>query len=211
MSRRSLVLFAALSLCSFLLPLSATASVIEATALPFTGDPLTVAVSIDDGADPDNLVITLDVTGGDIGDLRGFFAHVSDESLLSGLFVVSGLNSSFDADSVARVGGGNNLNGGGTLCPCDLGIEIGSPGIGSNDIQSVTFTLSHTSQALDVSLFAEQAFGVRATSVGPLAGRRDGSSKLIGTFPVVPEPSTAMLMALGFLGLGISRRDSGSA
>jgi len=212
MSRCSLMLFVALSLFLFLWPLTATSSVVEATATPFTGDPLTVAVSLDDGADPGNLVITLDVTGGSIGDLRGFFAQVADESLLAGLSA-SGFNVSesvFDANSVGKVGGGNNLNGGGTPCPCDLGIEFGSPGIGRDDIQSVTFTLSHASQALDASLFSEQAFGVRATSVGPHGGGRNGSSKLSGVFPVIPEPSTAVLMTLGLLGLAIPRRHVGS-
>lgn len=210
MSRCSLMLFVALSLFLFLWPLTATSSVVEATATPFTGDPLTVAVSLDDGADPGNLVITLDVTGGSIGDLRGFFAQVADESLLAGLSA-SGFNVSesvFDANSVGKVGGGNNLNGGGTPCPCDLGIEFGSPGMGRDDIQAVTFTLSHASQAIDASLLSEQTFGVRATSVGPLGGSREGSSKLYG---VIPEPSTATLMALGLLGLAVRRQRVRSA
>ena len=96
-------------------------------------------------------------------------------------------------------GGGSNLQGGGSPCPCDLGIEIGSPGLGhGDDYQSVTFTLSHASLDLDVSLFQGQSFGVRATSVGDVDGSREGSSKLIG---VVPEPSTALLALLGLSGL----------
>jgi hypothetical protein len=75
----------------------------------------------------------------------------------------------------------------------------------------VTFTLSHATQALDASLFAEQAFGVRATSVGPLGGSREGSSKLSGVFPVIPEPSAALLIALGLLGLAIPRQRAAGA
>jgi len=206
MSRCLLTLFATLVLLALLVPLSASATVIEATATPFTGAPLSVLVTIDDGIDPDprKLVITLEVVGDDIGDLRGLFLHVADESLLAGMYV-SGMDvtgSSFQANRVIRVGGGNNLHGGGSPCKCDIGIEFGSPGKGRDDLQTVTFTLSHLSQDLDVSIFADQEFGVRATSVGPIGGSREGSSKLSGTFPVVPEPKTALFMLLGLAGLG---------
>lgn len=212
MPRCCITLFSVLSLLMLLIPFAATATVIEATATPFTGDDLTVAVTVDDAAEVGKLVVTLEVVGGNIGDLRGFFVHISDESLLtSSGFQVSGVNvSDFQAspNGIIKVGGGNTLQGGGSPCPCDIGIEFGSPGIGKDDLQSVSFTLSHTDADLDVSLFAEQDFGIRATSVGSLKkdkGGRDGSSKLSGTFPVVPEPSTAVLMVLGLAGLSTRR------
>jgi len=183
------------------LPLAGSAAILEATSSSFTGSALSVSIVIDDEADPGNLVITLEVETEDpTGDLRGFFAQVSDESLLSGLSVTSAAitDSVFDANAVINLGGGNNLNGGGTPCPCDLGLEIGSPGIGSDDIQQVTFTLSHLTESLTVDLFDGEMFGVRATSVGSPNGSRNGSSKLAG---VVPEPSTALLMGLGLAGL----------
>jgi hypothetical protein len=185
----------------------ANAATIDATATTFTGASLSVTVTIDDSSDPGNLVITLEIDeGGNIGDLRGFFADVSDASLLSGLSV-SGpevTSSIFDENNVINLGHGSNLNGGGTPCPCDLGVEIGDPGIGQgDDFQKVTFVLSHVSQDLDLSLFEEQAFGIRVTSVGSASGSRAGSSKLEGTFPVVPEPATAILMLLGLSGLSV--------
>jgi len=190
----------------------ANAATIDATATTFTGTSLSVTVTIDDSSDPGNLVITLEIDeGGNTGDLRGFFANVSDDSLLSGLSV-SGpevTSSIFDENNVINLGHGSNLNGGGTPCPCDLGVEIGDPGIGQgDDFQKVTFVLSHLSEDLDLSLFEEQAFGIRATSVGSASGSREGSSKLKGTFPVVPEPSTAILMLFGLTGLSVvgSRR-----
>lgn len=187
-------------------PTPTHATTLEASASPFTGDPLTVSILIDDERDPGNLVIELAVDGGgNTADLRGLFAHVADESLLTGLSVlgddVSPLIAS--ADGVINPGRGNNLNGGGSPCPCDLGIEIGSAGIGRDDIQSVTFTLTHATESLDVSLFDGQLFGVRATSVGASDGPRNGSSKLFG---VVPEPTTAVLMMLGLAGLSARRR-----
>jgi len=195
-----LLSLALLSLLAWLSPLPASATIVDASASTFTGDPLSVSLEIDDESDPGNLVITLEVEdGGNIGDLRGFFAHVTDEGLLSGM-TVSGsrvTGSQFEANAVTRVGGGNNLNGGGSPCPCDLGIEFGAPGVGKDDYQSVTFTLSHLSESLDASLFDDEQFGVRATSVGDEKSR-EGSSKLSG---VVPEPSTGLLMMLGLTGL----------
>lgn len=183
------------------LPSAAGAATITGSASPFTGSSLSASVEIDDAADPGNLVITLSVDdGGNIGDLRGIFFQVSDESLLDGLSVSGDevTSSAFSADNVINLGEGSNLNGGGSPCFCDIGIEFGSPGIGKDDIQSVTFTLSHDSESLDISLFEDQDFGVRATSVGDAGGSRNHSSKLIG---VVPEPSTAILMLLGLAGL----------
>ena len=190
------------------LPGLASATQISATATTFSGASLAVTATIDDASDPGNLVITLVVeAGGKTGDLRGFFADITDDSLLPGLSV-SGpevTSSLFDANNVIDFGHGNNLRGGGTPCPCDFGVEIGNPGIGKgDDFQSVTFVLSHVSKDLDISIFEEQTFGVRATSVGPAKGSRNASSKLKGKFPVVPEPSTAILMLLGLTGLSAS-------
>lgn len=173
------------------------------SADPFTGDPLSVSIDVDSASDPGNLVITLSIAGdGTIGDLRGVFFQVSNESLLSGLSVMGdGVTSSqFLANEVINLGNGSNLKGGESPCPCDIGVEIGTAGIGEDDFQSVTFTLMHMSESLDQSFLRKQAFGVRVTSVGEVDGDREGSSKLVG---VVPEPSTAILMLLGLAGLTI--------
>lgn len=183
---------------------SALAATIEASASAFTGAEIDVSLLIDDDGEIDGgLEITLTVSDGSvIGDLRGFFAQIADESLLSGLSVVGDdvTESAFAANDVINLGGGANLNGepGLNPCPCDLGVELGTPGIGSDDLQSVTFTLLHTTEDLSVDLLAGLDFGVRVTSVGASGGSRGDSSKLVG---VVPEPSTALLFALGLGGL----------
>ena len=183
----------------------ASATQISATATTFSGASLAVTATIDDTSDPGNLVITLVVEeGGKTGDLRGFYANITDEQLLPGLSV-SGpevTSSIFDANNVIRLSRGNDLIADGTPCLCDFGVEFGVEGIETgDDFQSVTFVLSHISKDLSLSLFEEQTFGVRATSVGPATGLREASSKLKGQFPVVPEPSTAILMLLGLTGL----------
>ena len=75
-------------------------------ATPFTGDPLSVTLSIDDAASPGDLVITLSVDPGYRADLRGFVAHIADESLLAGLSVVGPnvTGSAFSANSVIDLG-----------------------------------------------------------------------------------------------------------
>lgn len=177
---------------------------LEAFASSFTGDPLEVSLRIDDQSSPGDLVFTLSIIGpgSTIGDLRGFFLNIADDSLLAGLSIsgpdVTG--SSFAASAVTGVGPGNNLLGGGSPCPCDLGIQLGTPGVSKDDLRIVTFTLSHATLALDLGLVSEQAFGVRATSVGD-GHARNGSSKLAGIIPVVPEPGTALLFGMGLAAL----------
>jgi PEP-CTERM motif len=193
---------------------SASATVIQATATSYTGDPAEVALSIDDAAVPGSLVITLAVSGPSdtIGDLRGFFLHVVDESLIAGLSVAGPdvTGSRFLANAVSGVSNGKYFNSIKMPCPCDLGVEFGTPGIGRDDLRQVTFTLSHTAVSLDLSFVERQQFGVRLTSVGTLADGREGSSKLKGTIPVVPEPSTALFLGLGFATLAANRRRSRS-
>jgi hypothetical protein len=92
---------------------------------------------------------------------------------------------------------GVNLHGGGSPCPCDLGVEIGTPGGSRDFVQSTSFTLSSSYGDLDISLFFDQNVGVR------LSPRN--SSKLGGVLPV-PEPSSAALLGLGVIGLALRRK-----
>lgn len=206
---RSFQLFFTLFLVACFFPLAAGAtlgpgsgsSLPVGSATSFTGDQLRVLIDVDASSDPGNLVITLSLDEGYLGDLRGVFFQVADESLLGGLSVMGdGVTSSvFDANAVIDLGQGANLNGKGSPCPCDFGVEIGTPGIGQDDYATVTFSLSHETASLDASFLRDQLFGVRVTSVG-WAGldKREGSSKTMG---VVPEPTTALLMLFGLGGL----------
>ena len=141
---------------------------------------------------------------GDVrGDIRGVFMNIDDDALLAALSVRGPDVTDWDfSGSVIDLGHGANLNSSASPCPCDLGVEIGTPGLGSDDVQSTTFTLSHAHRALTLANFADQFIGVRVTSVGP-EGAREGSSK---TVAVVPEPSTGWLMLAGLAGLAILGR-----
>lgn len=180
---------------------TASATRIEATALTFIGDPLEVRLQVDDAIDPGKLVVTLEITGpgGMLGDLIGLVAHVNDESLLPGLSA-TGTYVSGSMFLANQLGG----PGGASPCYCDLRLEFGTPGILQDDLRSVTFTLAHATQALDVSFLVGRSFGVDADSVG-IGQDRNGLSRLVG---VVPEPTTALLMGLGLAGLASVRSGS---
>lgn len=140
------------------------------------------------------LVFTVRVPDGSgtIGDLRGFFFDVTDESLIDGLVLSSGAQvteARFLEDRVSNLGKGANVNGeivntGGKF---DAGIEIGTAGMSADDIQETSFRIAHTDQPLDVSIFAGARFAVRYTSVGEEDGSRDDSTKSVGFMQSPPE------------------------
>jgi hypothetical protein len=205
----SAFLFALLGLLT--LTTSASAATVTAPATSTYGHPLEGSITIDDAIDPGNLVITLSIDAAR-GDVRGFLAHVADESLLAGLSVVGEDERSFrfDADSVGKSKKSRGLGRTGTACPCDLGV-----GFSAKSGTTVTFTLTHETQELTLGLFYGQDFAIQASGIRVAyeqAGRRGRSirhhgirhSLLEGRIPSpIPEPGTAMLMALGLAGLSL--------
>jgi hypothetical protein len=174
---------------------------------PFTGSDSSVLVTLGNGPSIGEILVSVQVIQG-VADIRGVFLDLdlADDSFLAGLQVIGQWVTSFDASgSVIAEGGGNNLRGGGSPCPCDIGVQIGTPGIGRDEIQSTSFILSHPDMPLDLSLFFLQDIGVRLTSVGADEFHRGGSSKLGGILPV-PEPSTLVLVGLGVTSLGARSR-----
>lgn len=229
MQRR--ILLAALSAAAALGSSSASRALsTEVIATPFTGADTSVRVLLDDTGG--NIEVTLTVNDG-IADLRGFFLNIGDFSLLDGLEVTGDDVTGFEVAKrgVINLTHGVNLNGGGSPCPCDIGVAIGTPGAGKDDIFRTTFVLD---AAADLVLddFAGQLLGVRVTSAGNVDDgfkdpkhdpkdpkdpkddfkdeHRGGSAKLIGQIPdpivPVPEPSTAILVALGLGTLAFAGR-----
>ena len=122
-----------------------------------------------------------------IGDLRGVFFHVDPDTtdVLTGL-TVTGMDVTeyqVEKDSVQDLGNGVNMNGDGNIHQYDVGVEIGTQGIGNDDIQSTMFIVSNPDVELDVENFADVEFGVRLTSVGSEGGNRNQSSKVFGFSP----------------------------
>lgn len=192
---------------------------------PYTGASSQVQVIVTQVGTNVQFIVNV-IPNPNIGDIRGVFFNISDESLLAGLSITGADVTQVvkSANSVSNLGGGNNTNPEG---PFDIGVEIGTPGIGSDDIQSTVFTASHSSGLLTthfttvadpVTSSGPNAllFAVRLTSVGLPGGDRSGSSKLGTTGAnngggppqqVVPEPGTmALLGAMGLAGMGLIRR-----
>ena len=161
------------------------------------GNSPAVWVTIAENADG-TLSFSITERGGIVGDLRGFFFDVADESLV-GTLSVAPTSAGFSElrqgnDSVTDLGNGANMNGllgtehaskkvaGAEGNGYDAGIEIGTAGIGKDDYQSFSFTLSSSVRALTLDDFAGVDFGARLASVGLIGGCSDGrddSAKLL--------------------------------
>ncbi|MFO0688564.1 MAG: PEP-CTERM sorting domain-containing protein [Myxococcota bacterium] len=210
-------------LFSTLFSLVALASAANAASItaPLTstyGPSLTGSITIDDGVDPGNLVITAHVDAAS-GDVRGVLAQVANESLLSGLSIIgtSSRNVRFDANDVGKSGSSHGLSRSGSACPCDFGIRFPA-----KSGTTVTFTLTHATQDLTIALFYGQDFAVQASGLrlgGSESSRGRGNSYgrghgirhalLEGRVPnPIPEPTTALLMALGLGGLSYAGRST---
>lgn len=192
------------------------ASLSFSVSSPISSDstPAIVDLFLDDTGGSIKVDVKVADNSPNIADLRGVFFNVLDNSLLSGLSITGPRISQFATGSVSSLGQGNVITPGG---PFEVGVEIGSAGLGkrgADDIRATTFTISHTSASLTVNQFARQNFGVRLTSVGT-GTNREGSSKLQGTAPdlpskpnkptKVPEPGALgsfLLVGLGFMRLG---------
>lgn len=119
--------------------------------------------------------------GGIIGDLRGLFFDVADESVLKSLVITAASTDiRIGDDSIKDLGDGSNMNGLlGTDKGYDIGIEIGTSGIGKDDVRSYSFTLDSTARDLTLQDFANVDFAARLTSVGTIGGQRADSSKIL--------------------------------
>lgn len=132
-------------------------------------------------------VVTVLDGGGLTADLRGLFFNVNDDSKLAGLTVTEndGTVAEHRTGEVIDLGHGANMRG--KADPFDVGLEFGTRGIGKDDVQTASFTMSNTNQDLTLDDIAQTLFGVRITSVGEIDGTRDGSAKLTVMAPAAPD------------------------
>ncbi|MDG1736923.1 MAG: hypothetical protein P8L68_12735 [Paracoccaceae bacterium] len=150
--------------------------------------------------DNGDMQVDLEVLGdtGQIGDLRGFFFALNDDTLADDIDVVGDdvTRSKFDDDKVDKLGRDVKL-------PKDIkdffgkfdgGVEIGSKGLeeghhdddddddedGYDDIRFTSFTLSHDSEALTHEDFEGQPVVINIDSVGEEGGDRDDDAVIMG-------------------------------
>lgn len=131
------------------------------------------------------ILMTVTVDGPLIGDLRGVFFDLADESLIGSLTATAttGLTELRQGnDTVRDLGDGANLKGlTGSDAGFDVGLEIGTAGIAKDDIRSFSAILGSDTRPLTLADFANVEFGVRSTSVGTIGSSRSDSSKLLET------------------------------
>ena len=113
-----------------------------------------------------------------VGDLRGLFFHVADESKIGGLRITGDdvTGTQYSEDRVKDLGWGANVSGLGRF---DAGVKLGTSGIGKDDIRSTTLVISHP-DGMSLDDFRNQDFAIRATSVGYEGGWRGDSEKIGG-------------------------------
>jgi len=148
----------------------------------FSGSDIQVTIllqTLDDGSGVEITVTETDSAL--IGDIRGVFFHVKDESKLVGMTITGDdvTTTQISANSVQDLGNGAIMTGDRNRHKYDVGVEIGSQGIGANgdDIQSTTFIVTGVTTE---DFTNGEEFGVRLTSVGPEGGNRGDSSKVVG-------------------------------
>lgn len=162
-------------------------------SLTFTlTDVVGVVITVTEQSDG-TLLFTADVdeSTGAIGDLNALFFDMSDDSLVDGLSVtgVDVTADKFVADKVTKIDSFTNMNGEtvNEYGKFDGGVQFGTSGMATDDIQSTSFILGHDSVALTLDDILGQDFGVRLTSVGEINGAREDSLKIGGTAPDTPD------------------------
>lgn len=146
-----------------------------------------------DGFTDLRFTVSVDESDGTTADLRGLFWDVADDDT-SGWSVWPDespdvTDEAFGLNDVTDLGNGANMKGKITNKGkgFDAGVEIGSQGIGKNDIQSTTFVITGDGEDLTLDDIGGMRFGVRLTSYGEIDGPRDGSLKIAGIAPNAPD------------------------
>lgn len=146
-----------------------------------------VTITITPISNNEGLKITVTESDPDsIGDLRGLFFDVSRSFSLGAASDITGAqvtDRQVARNGVIKLSNGANMQGNGNKM-YDVGVEIGTQGLGVDDIQSTVIFVKWP--GLTLAHLCGQAFGVRLTSTGPI-GKRSKSSKIFGLSCACPS------------------------
>ncbi len=161
-----------------------------------------------------HFTVTVDETAGQTADIDALYFDLADDSLVDGLTVMGAdvTDENFAANKVTKIGSHTNMNGEivNEYGKFNSGIQFGTQGIATDDIQSTSFVLSHDSVALTLDDILAQDFGIRLTSVGAIDGPREDSLKIGGTAPDTPDqpPEPELVNTANADSLFVSERET---
>ncbi len=161
-----------------------------------------------------HFTVTVDETAGQTADINALYFDLADDSLVDGLTVMGAdvTDENLAANKVTKIDSHTNMNGEivNEYGKFDGGIQFGTQGIATDDIQSTSFILSHDSVALTLDDILAQDFGIRLTSVGEIDGPREDSLKIGGTAPDAPDqpPEPELVNTANADSLFVSERET---
>ena len=207
-------ILAAITVLALLAPV-ASAGVWVFNVASFVDDPCPaeVQITVNDEVNAGFVTIFVDVTSTPvIGDLRGVFLHMGGRPAGMTLADITGADITQKQFDTINLGGGNNLNPSPLPPPglFDIGTEIGTSGMSTDDIQHTEIRVAQVDGIAGEDFIG---FGVRMASVGDPAEGRTASCKLFaGEVPEpnpVPEPGTLILVGFGLAGAALRKRRQG--
>ena len=132
---------------------SAEAAFFTVSTTPFTGSNAKVDFLVEDIAGGVKMTASVD-TSVNYADIGALWFNLSDNSLFNNLTINGANITAIDQDgNVNAVGSGNNnLNGGGSPAPMEVGIAFGQPGGAGGLITSTMFNVLGTGVSVDTFL-----------------------------------------------------------